>query len=164
MRSILQNLENLYIPWNAIIRNNTIETTKQAPVWDERLYIKLGVGLCTEVKYSLYQLRWHWRSQRSWHTPFGQCDLWPGKVDINVAMSRTAALPTHPYTYSSMLSSSEMLELCPCLFFSTMLGNSAKCWSLLNYDRPEARRGCFWTAHSNTASSCGKVTIYVSQS
>ncbi len=36
------------IPWNAIIRNNTIETTKQAPVWDARLYIKSGGGLCTK--------------------------------------------------------------------------------------------------------------------
>lgn len=141
-----------YIPWNAIIRNNAIETTKQAPVWDERLYIKLGGGLCTKVKYSLNQLwlRWHRRSQRSPHTPFGQCDLWLGKADINVAMSRTAALPTHPYTYSSMLSSSEMLELCPCLFFLTMLGNSANCWSLVNYDRPEAHQGCFWRQGNGT--------------
>lgn len=111
------------IPWNVIIRNNTIETTKQSPVWDERQYIKSGGGLCAEVKYSLNQLRlrWHWRSQRSWHTPFGQCDLWPGKADINFAMSRTAALPTHPYTYSSTLSALSL----------PFLNHAWKLWKLL---------------------------------
>lgn len=97
-----------YIPWNTIIRNNTIETTKQAPVRSEsemRDYIKSDLSsaileFLEDLTYSLWLVRFAVRKLRH-----KLCRVW----GHNIADSSI-----HIFINSV---SSESLKLCLRLFF-----------------------------------------------